>query len=128
MLYITDFLFCFFYEGHVRTTETRCLLIVLFHKRNQTPRSMQNLTFLMFQLMKQMVIDLTRKVFSLCLFFSAIHFFIITMQKFELVFCLIISDFIIHFCIMSLSSLQSTIMDTCKAESISASKPQDTIH
>jgi hypothetical protein len=61
-------------------------------------------------------------------FFSAIHFFIITIQKIELVFCLITSDFIIHFCIVSLSSLQSTIMDTCKAESISASKPQDTIH
>jgi hypothetical protein len=61
-------------------------------------------------------------------FEPALHYtLIITMRKIELV-CLIISDFIIHFCILSLCSLQSTIMDTCKIESISASEPQDTIH
>ena len=54
--------FCFYYEGLVRTMKTRHLLTVLFHKKRQMLRSMQNSTFRMLRLMKQMMTDPTPKV------------------------------------------------------------------
>jgi hypothetical protein len=47
--------------------ETRRSLTVLFHKRNQTLRLMQNSIFQMLQLMKQTMVDLTPKVLNPCM-------------------------------------------------------------
>jgi len=64
LFYTSDWhpLFCFYYEGLVRTMKTRHLLTVLFHKKRQMLRSMQNSTFRMLRLMKQMMTDPTPKV------------------------------------------------------------------
>ena len=65
MLYTSDLS----YQGLARTMETRCLPTVLFHRRRRTLRSMQNLNFQMLQLMKQTMMDLTRKVSNFCMLF-----------------------------------------------------------
>ena len=62
LIWLTPSPFFFNYEGLVRTMETRHLLTVLFHKKRQMLRSMQNSTFRMLRLMKQMMTDPTPKV------------------------------------------------------------------
>jgi hypothetical protein len=57
-------------EGLARTTKTRHLLVVRYHKRRQTLRLMLSWIFQMLLLMKLTMMDRTQKVLNLCL----VHF------------------------------------------------------
>jgi hypothetical protein len=63
-------------EGLARATKTRHLLIVRYHKRRQTLRSMLSWIFQTLLLMKLTMVDRTQKVLNFCMScsFSLVHF------------------------------------------------------